>query len=243
MKTSQLLFVCACALLGSLLGSWLALSPRTSAQAQIQPGNTRSRTFDSLTIPDGGLRLVDMRMRTLGYFGLTENGLSLVLMGRNGAPSVTLEGGSGGQVIVGASGNSAGISVASQTGTTASLVATNLGSRVEMTKQGRTARFGLAEDASFVLPGRGGNPLFSIGALPQGGQVKLFNAAGKEVVDFSSNSEAGRLRVSAGAGGSQVEADGKGQLVIKKGGEALWSAIKAGEAEGQKQDDTPPSGK
>lgn len=243
MKSSQFFVICVCALLGSLFGSWLALSPRTEAHAQTQPGSSRSRTFDTLTIPDGGLRLVDMRMRTLGYFGLTDNGLSLVLMGRNGTPSVTLEGGSGGQVIVGASGNSAGISVASQTGSTASLVSTNLGSRLELGKQGRTARLGLAEEASFTLPGRSGSPLFSIGALPQGCQVRLFNAAGKEVFDLSSNSESGRLKLATPVGGSQVEADGKGQLTIKKGGEVLWSAIKAPGSEEQKPDDAPPSGK
>jgi len=243
MKTSQFLVICACALLGSLLGSWLALRPSIHAQAQTQPGNTRTRTFDSLTIPDGGLRLVDLRMRTLGYFGITDNGLSLVLMGRNGAPSVTLEGGSGGQVIVGASGTTAGISVASNSGNTASLVTTPQGARVELARQGKTARLGLTEDATFVLPGRGSSPLFSIGPLPQGGQVRLFNAAGKEVFDLSSNSETARLKLSTPAGSSQVEADGKGQLLIRKSGEILWSALKAPGSEEPKQDDAPPAKK
>lgn len=241
MKSLQFLALCACALLGSLAGSWIALTPKVEAQAQVRSGAAQVTVNETLIVPDGGLRIVDMRQRPLGYFGVTQNGLSLVLFGRNGSPSVTLEGGSGGQVIVGASSTTAGISMASQNGNTANLVATQQGARMELIKQNRAIKLNLGDDTTFSLSGRTNQPLFSINSLPEGGQIRLFNAAGKEAMEISSSNESGKVKLSGPQGGTKLEADGRGQITILKGSDLLWSAIKQGAKEEPNPTDTPPN--
>lgn len=241
MKALQFLSLCICAVLGSLAGSWIALTPKTEAKAQVRSGAAQVTVSETLIVPDGGLRIVDMRQRPLGYFGITQNGLSLVLFGRNGTPSVTLEGGSGGQVIVGASSTTAGISMSSQNGNLANLVATQQGARMELIKQAKSIKLNLGDDTTLALTGRTGKPMFSINTLADGGQVRLFNAAGKESLDISSSVEAGKLRLSGSQDGAKVEADGRGQIAISKGGERLWSAIKQSEKEEPNPGDAPPA--
>ena len=241
MKSLQFLALCVCALLGSLAGSWIALTPRTEAMAQVRSGAAQVTVNETLIVPDGGLRIVDMRQRPLGYFGITQNGLSLVLFGRNGTPSVTLEGGVGGQVIVGANSTTAGISMSSQSGSTANLVATQQGARMELVKQNKSIKLNLGEDTTFALTGRTGKPMFSINTLTEGGQIRLFSVAGKEALDISSTNEAGKLRLSGLLDGSKLEADGRGQVSISRAGQLLWSAVKQGDKEEPNPGDTPPT--
>lgn len=241
MKPLQFLAFCSCAFAGCLVGSWIALSPKTTASAQIRSGTTQVTVNETLVVPDGGLRIVDMRQRPLGYFGITQNGLSLVLLNRNGAPSVTMEGGVGGQVIVGASGTTAGVSAVGQGGATANLVATQQGARVEMIKQDRSIKLNLTDDSSLTMSGRTNQNLFSVSTLPEGGQIRLMNRNGKEVFDVASSNEAGKLKVSSAQDGMRVEADGKGGLAIMKGNEVVWSSAKSGTKQDAAPGDVPPS--
>lgn len=240
MKPFQFLAFCSCAFAGCLVGSWIALSPKTTASAQIRPSTTQVTVNETLVVPDGGLRIVDMRQRPLGYFGITQNGLSLVLLSRNGTPSVTMEGGPGGQVIVGASGTTAGVSAVSQAGATANLIASQQGARVEMIRQDRSIKLNLTDDSSFAMSGRTNQNIFTLSTLADGGQLKLMNRTGKEVFDVSSGLETGKLKLSSTQDTTRLEADGKGGLAIMKGNEVIWSATKSGSKQEGGSDDLPP---
>jgi hypothetical protein len=227
MKPLQFLAFCSCAFAGCLIGSWIALTPRTTASAQIRSGTNQVTVNETLVVPDGGLRIVDMRQRPLGYFGITQNGLSLVLLSRNGTPSVTMEGGPGGQVVVGANNTTAGVSAVSQGGATANLVASQQGARVEMIKQDRSIKLNLTDDAAITMSGRNNQNVFSVTTLTEGGQLRLMNRSGKEVFDVSSSLEQGKLKLSSAQDSTRLEADGKGNLAIMKGNEVIWSTAKS----------------
>ncbi len=241
MKPIQFLAFCSCAFAGCLIGSWVALSPKTTASAQIRSGTTQVTVNETLVVPDGGLRIVDMRQRPLGFFGITQNGLSLVLLSRNGTPSVTMEGGPGGQVIVGASATTAGVSAVGQGGATANLVATQQGARVEMIKQDRSIKLNLNDDSAFTMSGRTNQNLFSVTATPEGGQVRLMNRAGKEVFEAASSLETGKMKLSSAKDSTRIEADGKGGLTIMRGNEVIWSSSKTAGDQTGGSGDVPPS--
>ena len=241
MKPLQFLAFCSCAFAGCLIGSWIALTPRTTASAQIRSGTNQVTVNETLVVPDGGLRIVDMRQRPLGYFGITQNGLSLVLLSRNGTPSVTMEGGPGGQVVVGANNTTAGVSAVSQGGATANLVASQQGARVEMIKQDRSIKLNLTDDAAITMSGRNNQNVFSVTTLTEGGQIRLMNRSGKEVFDVSSSLEQGKLKLSSAQDSTRLEADGKGNLAIMKGNEVIWSTAKSSAKPDSGTGDIPPT--
>lgn len=241
MKTLPLALVCFSAFAGCLAGSWLALRPALAAHAQtvVVGPNPRQGTSvtveDSLTIPDGGLRLTDMRRNTVGYFAVTENGLSLIMLNRQGQPGVRLEAGGAGQVILGSSAQETGLVLQNSSGSRARLALSGTRSAAfSLQRQERTLSAEIGEDTRLVIPGRTRAPIAEISSTRDGGSVKLLTAGGKEAARLSSSGNTGSLLLADGAGETKLTGSGKGELVISDGETIKWSAVK--QAAGTKDD-------
>jgi hypothetical protein len=229
MKVASFAAICLCCFLGSGMGAFFALRPSVVAHAQLQPlrsqpGITQPRMDDKLTIPNDGLPIVNSRNQVLGRFQMTGEGLSLVLLNRNGQPGVTLEAGLAGTVALGAAGEQAGFTVQNSQGSKASALILRDQATLTATASGKEMKAKIGSSSSFAFPGRGKSPFFEITDLPDGGTLSLNSREGKPLASFVTSLDWATLQLDSPKARTKFSADSRGSLTITKAGAKVWGS-------------------
>lgn len=218
MKIGQYAGLLATVFAGCAFGAWAALKPQV-AHAQIN----NIRTEEYMTIPNGGLQMRNGQGRVIGMIGESGGAGMIALFGPNGKPSVQIFGGSGGEVSLGVTAASSGLEVIGSTGEKAQVITQGGTAMVSAGNESRSTQMMGGRESKFVLSNAQGNPALELQSTVEGAYLRLFGA-GKPLVDVSSSSTKGFLRLMAREGETDVALDGAGIMQINRQGQAIFKA-------------------
>ncbi|MCG9895589.1 MAG: hypothetical protein MH204_08960, partial [Fimbriimonadaceae bacterium] len=177
----------------------------------------------NLVVPNGGLQIVDEGGRPLGSFNLTSNGLSLIMLSRGGGPGVQIEAGGGGQIVLGANANSAGLLVRDPRGNEGRFLIQGGTGVLGLTTGGRKAELRSGDAGGILVESAAGRPLFQVATLPSGGGLSLYSRSGEPYLSATTNQDGARVilrdrRESRSADLSPMN------LILKQGDSQVWQA-------------------
>ncbi len=208
------------------LGAFLGTHPTTIAHAQVRSTPQPKVEYqDWLFVPRSGLRLIDEGGRTLGMIGGDATGTRLVLMDAEGAPSIVLAAGTGGQAGLIVSAGSSQLQIRDTAGGATALGVTSQGAGLSVrNRSGSTAELMARAESSVTLGTPRTKTAFEARSSDEGGVLNLFSNSGKATIQLTPNKGTGLLQVNDADGAPSFLASGEGKVSLTKDKKVLWQA-------------------